>query len=120
MQTRTIVHFEIPAKNLKKLSRFYSKVFGWKFRDAGMPGMQYWLIQTGPQGKSTGGAMYSKMSKGDVPRNYIGVPKIGPAIRAFKAAGGKEVVEKMEVPGVGWTFIGKDPEGNLIALFQPK
>jgi uncharacterized protein len=120
MSTRTIVHFEIPAKDLKKLSAFYQKAFGWKFKDSGMEGMQYWLITTGPRGKSVGGAMYTKMGKEDGPRNYIGVPKIDAAIKQFKAAGGKEMMGKQEIPGVGWSFLGKDPEGNQIALFQPK
>ena len=39
-------------------------------------------------------------------------------IAAFKKAGGKELVEKMEVPNVGFTFIGADPEGNVIGLHE--
>jgi len=27
----TIVHFEIPAENVEKLSKFYQELFGWKF-----------------------------------------------------------------------------------------
>ena len=119
MVAKTVVHFEIPAKNVKKLSAFYTKVFGWKFRDSGMPGMGYWLISTGPRGKSVGGGMYRRESAKDLPRNFIAVDRIDAAIRAFKAAGGKQVVPKMEIPGQGWSFIGKDPEGNPIALFQP-
>lgn len=118
MVVKTVVHFEIPARNIKKLSAFYAKVFGWKFRDGSMPGMNYWLITTGPRGKSVGGGMYKKMNAKDVPRNYILVAKIDPAIRKFKAAGGKQVVPKMQVPGQGWSFIGADPEGNLIAMFE--
>jgi len=119
MTAKTVVHFEIPARNMKRLSAFYAKVFGWKFRDSGMPGTSYWLISTGPSGKSVGGGMYRKERSSDRPRNYIAVDKIGPAIRAFKAAGGRQVVPKMEVPGQGWTFVGADPEGNPIALFEP-
>jgi predicted enzyme related to lactoylglutathione lyase len=48
----------------------------------------------------------------------IGVDKIDKHIEAFKDAGGREVVGKMEVPAMGWSFIGADPEGNLIALFE--
>jgi uncharacterized protein len=119
MKNRTFVHFEIPAKNPTKLSAFYTKAFGWKIQKAGTGGMDYWLIQTGPRGKSLGGGMYRRMGASDTPRNYVGVEKIGPAIQQFKAAGGKEVVGKMEVPGIGWSFIGRDPEGNLIAIFEP-
>jgi uncharacterized protein len=119
MTSRTIVHFEIPAKNLKKLSRFYRKAFGWKFKDSGMTGMRYLLISTGPRSKSVRGGMYERSGPKDRPRNYVGVRQINVAIRQFLAAGGKPVVPKTEVPGVGWTFIGADPEGNPIAIFAP-
>jgi len=38
------------------------------------------------------------------------VDKIDKAIETFTMAGGKQVVQKMEVPGIGWSFIGVDPE----------
>jgi predicted enzyme related to lactoylglutathione lyase len=116
--TKTIVHFEIPANDLAKLSKFYSDVFGWKFEKTQMSDMDYWMISTGPRGKSVGGGMYKRTGATDVPRNYINVDKIDKHIEAFKNAGGREVVGKMEVPKMGWSFIGADPEGNLIALFE--
>jgi uncharacterized protein len=119
MNNRTIVHFEIPAKNLKKLAKFYRKAFGWRFDDSGMPGMQYLTITTGPRSKSVSGGMYEKAGPRDRPRNYVGVRQINAAIRQFLAAGGKEIHPKSEIPGVGWAFIGADPEGNPIALFAP-
>jgi len=36
-----IVHVEIPVNNLPKLRKFYGEVFGWKFKDSKMPGMEY-------------------------------------------------------------------------------
>ena len=120
MVVKTIVHFEIPAKDAEKLSRFYSEVFGWKFEKTSMPGMDYWLITTGPRGKSVGGGMYRRAGPDDRPRNFIHVDDIDESIRSFKSAGGTEVVEKMEVPGMGFSFIGADPEGNVIALWEPK
>ena len=42
-----IVHVEIPVSDLSKLRKFYSEVFGWKFKDSKMPGMEYWLIDMG-------------------------------------------------------------------------
>lgn len=119
MGIRTVVHFEIPADDVDKLSRFYTEVFGWEFRKAEMPGMEYWLISTGPEGKSVGGGMYKKRGSDERPRNFIAVDSIDPAIASFKAAGGSEIVGKMEVPGMGWSFIGADPEGNVLALWEP-
>ncbi|MDG6923669.1 MAG: VOC family protein [Nitrososphaerota archaeon] len=119
MVVKTIVHFEIPADDVEKLSKFYGEVFGWKFKNASMPGMDYWLISTGPQGKSVGGGMYKKMGPDERPRNYIGVSSVDETAETLKNAGGKIMVKKQEVPGFGWTVIAADPEGNPIALFQP-
>src|SRR5208282_674135 len=119
MVTKTVVHFEIPANDLAALSKFYSEVFGWKFDIAQMDGMEYWRISTGPRGKSVPGGMYKKMGPTDLPRNYIGVKDLDKHIEAFKAAGGTEVMGKSEIPKTGWSYIGLDPEGNLIALFEP-
>ena len=62
--------------------------------------------------------MYKKEKPDDRPRNFIGVEQIDAAIQEFKGAGGMEVMGKQEVPGQGWSFIGADPEGNLVALWQ--
>ena len=120
MVIRTIVHFEIPAADPSRLADFYGRVFGWEFARAEMPGMEYWLISTGPRGKSVGGGMYRKMAAEDRPRNFVLVDRIDPAIQTFKEAGGTEVTGKMEVPNMGWSFIGADPEGNLVALWEAK
>jgi len=118
MVTETVVHFEIPAEDPETLSKFYSEVFGWKFQKSPMEEMDYWMISTGPRGKSVGGGMYKKTQPNELPRNYIGVKKIDEQIEAFKNAGGKELVGKTEIPDMGWSFIGTDPEGNLIALYE--
>ncbi len=120
MVTQTVVHFEIPASDAERLSQFYTEVFGWKFQKAPMPGGSfYWLISTGPPGKSVSGGMYPKTGPEEHPRNYIVVAEIDSAIQRFKAAGGVEVVPKMPVPDMGWSFVGADPEGNRIGLFEP-
>jgi uncharacterized protein len=118
MVAKTVVHFEVPANDPETLSKFYSEVFGWKFQKSPMEEMDYWMISTGPRGKSVGGGMYKKTQPSELPRNYIGVKRIDEHIEAFKSAGGKELVGKTEVPDMGWSFIGTDPEGNLIGLYE--
>jgi uncharacterized protein len=119
MVVKTVVHFEIPADDVDRLSKFYKDVFGWKFDKTAMPDFEYWVIATGPQGRSVGGGMYKKTSPQDGPRNFIQVEKIDFVIAAFKKAGGKEMMGKQEVPNIGFTFIGTDPEGNAIGLHEP-
>ena len=41
-----VVHFEISADDVARAREFY-KIFGWEATDAGMPGMEYWLMKTG-------------------------------------------------------------------------
>ncbi len=119
MVTKTVVHFDIPASDMERLSKFYSDVFGWKFQKTPpMGGMDYWLISTGPSGRSIGGGMYKRENAEDRPRNFIAVEEIDASIGAFVDAGGRELVGKQEVPGYGWTFIGTDPDGNQVGLFQ--
>ncbi len=85
-----------------------------------MPDMDYRLISTGPRGKSVGGGMYRRMGAEDRPRNFVSVDRIDEAIARFQQAGGAQIVPKMEVPGMGWSFIGADPEGNVIALWEAR
>jgi predicted enzyme related to lactoylglutathione lyase len=118
MVVKSIVHFEIPADDVEALSKFYKEVFGWKFTKTPMGDFDYWVIATGPEGKSVGGGMYKKTGPKDPLRNFIAVSEIDSAISKFKSAGGKEMMGKQEVPGIGFTFIGTDPEGNAIGLFE--
>ena len=115
-----IVHYEIPAGNLKKLSGFYSKVFGWRFRDSGMASMKYFLIgmaRERPAGFLVSGGMYASRRKGR-PISYIGTPNIDATIRKFVGSGGKITHKKAMVPGMGWSAQGVDPEGNNVGMFQ--
>jgi hypothetical protein len=123
----TIVHFEIPANDVEKLKKFYSKLFGWKIEK--MPGagpMEYWMIGTVPVDDKgmplrpgVNGGMYKKERSENKPVNYISVESIDKSIELVKALGGKIVQGKQEVPGVGWVAIALDPEGNQIAMIQP-
>ena len=41
-----VVHFEMPAKDKKRVSDFYSKVFGWQMQQMGAEMGNYLLAQT--------------------------------------------------------------------------
>lgn len=112
MAVKTIVHFEIPADDVNRLSRFYKEVFGWKFDLAPMPEMQYWLITTGPAGKSVGGGMYKKMHPRDGPRNFIVVEEIDRVIAAFKKAGGSSSSRRWRSPASGSPSSGRTPRAT--------
>lgn len=87
-----VIHFEIPAKDVKKQREFYSKAFPeWKMEKADMP-EEYWLISTGDRGKpGIDGAFYDGISgfglKGTV--NTVDVADLDATLKRVIAAGGK-------------------------------
>jgi predicted enzyme related to lactoylglutathione lyase len=125
----TIVHFEIPAKDPAKLKKFYTNLFGWKIEkwDSGMASdMDYWLIETVPMDKKgrplrpgVNGGMWKKEKDTDREVNYISVESIDEYSKKIEKLGGKIVMPKQEIKGVGWYAVATDPEGNPFGLLQP-
>jgi predicted enzyme related to lactoylglutathione lyase len=120
----TIIHFEIPAKDVEKLRRFYSEVFGWKITRAPGP-IEYWMIETVPvdeQGMivrpGVNGGLYKKDQPPLRPVNYILVEDVDEYIQKIKDLGCTITQGKQEVPGVGWIAQALDPEGNPVAILQ--
>jgi len=115
---RPIVHYEIPANDIEKLKKFYSDCFGWTFKDAKIPGMEYWLFTSAKN--SPGGGMMKRMDPNHRPVNYVHVESIDTAVQTIQNAGGSIMLPKREIPG-GQSFfiaIGLDPEGNPVGLFE--
>jgi predicted enzyme related to lactoylglutathione lyase len=124
MVDHTIVHFEIPADNVEKLRKFYSKLFGWKIEKTPGP-IEYWMIQTVPIDKKgmpirpgVNGGMMKRQQPEHKPVNYIAVESVDEYTKKIEALGGKVLVPKMEVPGIGWWALALDPEGNQFAILQ--
>ncbi len=121
----TIVHFEIPAKDVEKVKAFYEKVFGWTITQADGP-IEYWIIQTVPIDRNgrllrpgVNGGMYRWMGPESKPVNYYEVESINDFIEKIVKLGGKVTQPKQEVPEVGWIAAAEDPEGNAFALLEP-
>ena len=123
----SVVHFEIPAKNIKRASNFYSKAFGWQITQ--FPGFEYWSVGTTMSDKdgrpTTPGEINGGMGKKGVmaPKDVtvtISVPDINAALKAVKKLGGKQSGKKMPVGDMGWSAYFIDTEGNIIGLWQGK
>jgi predicted enzyme related to lactoylglutathione lyase len=113
-----VIHFEIPADDTERAVRFYQKVFGWKFDKYPGP-MNYWLIKAG-EDKEPGinGAIKQKDSDFPATTNTIGVASFEDAVKKIVEAGGKVLMPKMAVPGVGYMTYCKDTEGNVFGIMQ--
>lgn len=114
------VHFEMSFEDAERIKGFYSKVFGWTFQQYGDDSMPYWLTTTGPDGEPgiNGGLM---LRQGGMPAgttNTMGVESVDKAVDTIKSAGGKIILEKMAVPGMGWVAYATDTEGNQFGVFE--
>jgi len=124
MADHTIVHFEIPADDVERLRRFYSNLFGWKIEKTSSP-VDYWMIETVPIDKNgvpirpgVNGGMMKRQHREHKPANYISVESVDEYAKKIEALGGKVIVPKTEVPGIGWWALALDPEGNQFAMLE--
>ena len=117
-QEHTLVHFEIPAKDPEKVSKFYTQLFGWKFQKWQAP-TDYWLISLkDAKENDTIGGLYPRENPKEQYRNYFMVRSVDETLKNATSLGAKVVSGKQEIPNVGIMAILEDPDGNVFALFQ--
>ena len=112
------VHFKIYADDTERATHFYRTVFGWNINKWGGP-EEYWLATTGEDGEpGINGAIMKRPDPAVAGMNYISVDSVDEFTEKVVAGGGKVVMPKMAVPGVGYAAACSDTEGNPFGLFQ--
>ncbi len=124
-----VVHFEMPAKDKKRVSEFYTNVFGWNMQQTGPEMGNYVVAQTTETdennmaknpGAINGGFYEYKDEEGfKAPSVVIAVDDLKASIEAVKKAGGTVVGLQMEIPGIGSYISFHDTEGNRVGMLQP-
>lgn len=113
-----VIHFELPADNPERAADFYRTVFGWQIQKWQGP-QDYWLISTGPEGQpGINGGLLRRPNPGAVTCNTIDVASVDEAVANITKHGGKNVVPKMAIPGVGHLAYCTDTEGNVFGVMQ--
>jgi len=126
---RTVIHFEIPANNPERLSEFYKNLFGWNFEKTSMgENGDYWMIETrsgtarnmekAQNTAGVNGGMMKKTNTDQRPVNYVLVESVDKFSKRIQDLGGKIVVPRTPIPGMGAFAIGLDPEGNQVGIFE--
>ena len=113
-----VVHFEIYADNPARAAKFYSGVFGWKINKWEGP-VDYWIVDTGEDGPGINGGVTNRKSPSQSTINTVNVDNLDAYIKKVESAGGKIVVPKGPVPGIGWLAYANDSEGNTFGILQP-
>jgi hypothetical protein len=120
-----VQHFEIPAKDLKQAQQFYGKIFGWNMIDVGDDNMQYIMVHTGKTDKK--GMLQEKgvINGGLMPRVdakqpivIVTVSSVDKTLEKIKKQGGKTVLKKQEVMGMGYYARFADKDGNILGLWE--
>ena len=125
--TGRIVHFEVPYDNGERARAFYREAFGWNLME--MPDMNYTMVSTGPideqqmpaePGFINGGMFQRSAGNADLTRPVltIDVADIDAAWKTIESLGGEKVGEKLPVGDMGFAAYFKDPEGNVLGLWQ--
>ena len=115
----TLAHFSINADDCERAKAFYSAVFGWKFEAWGPPK----FYQIAAPGSKVLGALQGRRDLDPDKRTVgfectIAVPSIDKCAAAVKKAGGKVLLERSVIVGVGTLMFFQDTEGNAFGAMQ--
>jgi predicted enzyme related to lactoylglutathione lyase len=121
-----VVHFEIPVDDLDRARTFFSSVFGWGLQT--MPDMNDYTIamttdvdeQTQAPTRPGGinGALMKRSGDTSTPVLTIEVGSIDATLRRIESDGGTTVQPRTEIANMGAFAYFKDPEGNVLGLWE--
>ncbi len=124
-----VVHFEMPAADMKRMVGFYEKVFGWKTQQLGEEMGRYVIATTTELEKSGFPKEPGRINGGFYPRNkgtwgypsiVIAVDDIDEHMKKVTKAGGKVLGKPVDIPGIGMYVSFEDTENNRLSILQPK
>ena len=120
----TIVYFQIPSDDIERSKKFYNQLFGWKIDkspESNTPkGMENWTVSTTDDKGNN--ALVGGISKRQMPQqqitNFIDVKSVDEYSSKGEKLGGKVVVPKTVVPGMGYYAVCVDTENNSFGIFE--
>jgi predicted enzyme related to lactoylglutathione lyase len=121
-----VSHFAINADDLSRARRFYEKVFGWSFESFGPPDF-FRIHDKADKSKGNFGALQKRRELAPG-KHMIGfectfaVDDVGAVAKLVRAQGGKILMERTVIMGVGELIFCEDTEGNVFGAmhYDPK
>ena len=112
-----IAHFAINADDPASSLRFYEALFGWRFEPWGPPGFFFRMqrdsgIVALQQRRDLGGVRVTGFEC------TVAVEDVGAVAEAVVAHGGRLLMERTTIPGVGDLIFFEDPAGNVAGAMQ--
>jgi uncharacterized protein len=113
---------ELMTPDTNAAKEFYQRIFGWKLKDAPMPGGKtYTIIQAG--GKQIGGIFSTDDAYGEqtpTPHwgTYVTVDNVDRSIEIAVSLGAKIIVPPIDIPGMGRFAVFADPQGAVLSIIS--
>jgi uncharacterized protein len=114
------IHIEIPADNMERAIKFYTKVFDWKMEKMALNGIDHFFIVSKEHEDESFGHITRREANIDSILNYVGVSSIEEYIKKIEENGGITVVKKTAVDNLGFYSLCRDSEGNMFGLWEEK
>jgi predicted enzyme related to lactoylglutathione lyase len=116
--TGNLAHFAINADDVEATKTFYEDVFGWTFKPWGPPD----FFQIDP-GEPPCGALQRRRELEPGTRTVgfectISVSDVDAVTKAAVAAGGRVVMARTTISGVGDLVFVADPSGNVVGAMR--
>jgi uncharacterized protein len=114
----SVVHFELPVDDPERAVNFYRNVFNWQIDKWSGP-TDYWLVTTEKSGGMGIDGALTRRTEGFMSTvNTIGVESVEDAVAKVEANGGKILMPRSPIPGIGWLAYAQDTEGNNFGIMQ--
>jgi uncharacterized protein len=112
-----IAHLAINADDPEASLRFYEALFGWRFEPGGHPSFFRMERESGPivalqQRRDLGGVRLTGFEV------TVEVDDVGAVAEAVVANGGRLLMERTPIPGVGELIFFEDPSGNVAGAIR--
>jgi uncharacterized protein len=118
MSMPNLYHFSINADDVPRARRFYEQSFGWHFSAWGPPNF-YMIDDAGIHGSLQGRRELVAGQRMTGFECTIAVPDLDATAAAITGAGGKVIMQKSIIVGVGALMFFADTEGNVFGVIQP-
>jgi len=112
-----VIWFEVLGEDADKLRGFYGELFGWTFKNAPNPEMDYGMIGAADRGIG-GGVGKGPAGPGWV-TFYAEVPDIHASVAAAQKLGGEVLMPVTEMPDITIAVV-TDPEGHPVGLAKAR
>lgn len=117
-----IAHFAINADDVPRARRFYEKVFGWTFQPWGPPDF-FQVTPVDDDPSAVRGALQKRREivPGSPPAGLectFAVHDVDEVSAAVVEAGGRILMEKTAIVGVGYLAFFEDTEGNAVGAMR--